>query len=311
MPSSPTVHILLATYQGQMHLGAQLESIAKQTHANWTLLISDDGSTDNTLAISQHFATVSRQRVTLLQGPRKGSTFNFFHLLKSIQNTSRNDLFAFCDQDDVWLPCKLAAALENYQQVDVLGRPYLYCGRPQVVNATLSPMYLPAIPKRPLVFANAIAQSIASGNTMLFNRDLLEILRLISPAHSVWHDWSAYQVVTGCGGHIFYDQKPYLLYRQHNRNVVGAGNNWSAHFKRLSNLLDGSYRLKCNLTELAMTEIERYLTPNARETLACFKLLRHAKSVAERMKYTRQAGLIRQNRFEQAALTTGLIFGLA
>src|SRR4051812_27672539 len=43
---SPTVTIIMTTYQGERFLDEQLHSIATQTHRNWRLLISDDGSTD-------------------------------------------------------------------------------------------------------------------------------------------------------------------------------------------------------------------------------------------------------------------------
>jgi rhamnosyltransferase len=47
----PKIDILMATYNGEKYIREQIESLQNQSYRNWTLLISDDGSTDNTLAI--------------------------------------------------------------------------------------------------------------------------------------------------------------------------------------------------------------------------------------------------------------------
>ena len=49
------VTILLATYNGEDYLKAQLESIASQTYGNWRLVTGDDGSCDGTLGILESF----------------------------------------------------------------------------------------------------------------------------------------------------------------------------------------------------------------------------------------------------------------
>src|SRR5262245_25454463 len=64
----PTLTIIMATYQGERFLNEQLDSIAAQTHRNWRLCVSDDGSTDETRAIVQEFgaALTGRNDVDLL-----------------------------------------------------------------------------------------------------------------------------------------------------------------------------------------------------------------------------------------------------
>lgn len=84
-PENPVteVLILMATRNGARFLPAQLDSIAAQTHPGWRLLVSDDGSQDDTRAIVAAFA---RRRppgqVTLLDGPGQGATANFRSLLR-------------------------------------------------------------------------------------------------------------------------------------------------------------------------------------------------------------------------------------
>ncbi len=49
------VTVLLSTYNGQSFLAEQLESIEKQTYTHWRVILSDDGSTDDTLLIANKF----------------------------------------------------------------------------------------------------------------------------------------------------------------------------------------------------------------------------------------------------------------
>lgn len=309
-PDLPTVHILLATYQGGGHLHAQLESIAEQTHARWTLLISDDGSSDETPAIARRFAADCTQKVTLIQGPCKGSTFNFFHLINSIDYPDRSDLFAFCDQDDVWLPDKLAAAVASHTAHSAPNAPNLYCGRTQITNASLVPLGESAIPRKALTLGNALTQNIASGNTMVFTARLLEILRRIKPEHSVLHDWSAYQVATACGGVIHYDAQMHLQYRQHSTNVVGANDGTIQRLERLLANLRGRYRAQGNQTERAMQDIAPWMTNEAQRIFKAYQATRHARSGIQRLRHAYAAGLSRQTRLDQIALQLAVLTGL-
>ncbi|MGI9393708.1 MAG: glycosyltransferase, partial [Boseongicola sp.] len=83
-PSADHVTILLATFNGAAHVNEQLESYCNQTHRNWSLLVSDDGSSDETCSIIRKFARRnSKRQVTLLRGPGNGSASNFLSLLRA------------------------------------------------------------------------------------------------------------------------------------------------------------------------------------------------------------------------------------
>lgn len=109
MTHPPPVAILLATWQGARFLDAQLQSIAEQSYRNWRLIVSDDGSVDDTTGIVRRFATTNPDHeVVLLPGPRLGATQNFLHLIDFVR---RGEAIAFCDQDDVWLPDRLSLGI--------------------------------------------------------------------------------------------------------------------------------------------------------------------------------------------------------
>lgn len=109
LPALPRITILLCTFNGARFLAAQLASIEQQTHSNWRLIVSNDGSTDDTLTIIRHFADRVCQPVEIRHGPGRGAAANFLSLATDPEIDG--DLFAFCDQDDVWHPAKLSRAL--------------------------------------------------------------------------------------------------------------------------------------------------------------------------------------------------------
>ncbi len=306
----PTVHILLASYQGEAYLAQQLESIAAQTYSAWQLWVSDDGSTDTTREIVAHFASQVPQSVVLLDGPCKGVTQNFFHLVNTVSLEKSNNLYAFCDQDDVWLPEKVARAVAQYQsQILSNEQPYLYCGRTAIVDANLRHLGFSAIPKRPLGFGNALLQNIAGGNTMVFNSALLKILRHINPLHSVLHDWSAYQVATGCGGVVHYDNEASILYRQHTLNAVGAKDTLFGQLKKLKYFLCGSHRLRGDRHEQSIEEFAQYLHIQSKQQYALFSEARHS-SIFRRLLFVHKANLWHQDIRKQILLLSGLVVGL-
>lgn len=308
-PEAPLIHILLATYQGEAYLRDQLESIAAQDHQAWRLWISDDGSRDGTLAICQIFAAeYPAGQVRLMNGPSRGSTANFFHLLHAVVPETEQDLVAFADQDDVWLPQKLSRGLQGLRSLPVRdGQPALYGALTRLVDAELRPQGLSILPRRPMGFGNALLQNVVSGNTMVFNTALLKRLRLIQPQHAVWHDWSAYQAVTGCGGQMHFDAEPCLLYRQHASNLIGSqGRSWDK-LQRLHLLFRGQYRTWGDQTEAAMRDLEPCLDAAARATLQIFVDMRRHPNPLQRLRLRRAAPLWRQTVSGRASLWLGLL----
>lgn len=94
----------MATYNGAKYLREQLDSLAAQTLLPYELVICDDGSTDATLEIAEHFAATAQFPVRIYRNEiNLGYADNF---LKAA-SLCEGDWIAFCDQDDVWLPHKL------------------------------------------------------------------------------------------------------------------------------------------------------------------------------------------------------------
>jgi glycosyltransferase involved in cell wall biosynthesis len=307
----PTVHILLATYQGEAYLGQQLASLTAQSYLNWVLHVSDDGSSDGTQGIVAEFALKSPQTVRFCTGSGKGATHNFFHLMNTVAAANPSDLYAFCDQDDVWLPDKLEnAVLHHATQTLVPNQPYLYCGRTRIVDKQLVELGLTPSPRKQLGFGNALLQNVASGNTMVFNLALLKILRQISPQNSVLHDWTAYQAVTGCGGVMHFADQPSLFYRQHGANVVGSNTGFASRMRRLRFLLKGGYKGWSLQTVRAMRQIEPRLAPTNRVLLNKFKEVWQKSNPLRRLSLLTGKQIWRQTHLGQVSLILALLFNL-
>ncbi|MDL5159548.1 glycosyltransferase [Actinomycetospora termitidis] len=107
-----TLSVVLATFHGARWLPDQLASLADQTRRPDELVVSDDGSDDGTPEILADFARRAPFDVRVLQGPRTGLADNFRHALTA----SCGDVIAWCDQDDVWLPAKLARCLDTLDE---------------------------------------------------------------------------------------------------------------------------------------------------------------------------------------------------
>ena len=283
------VAILLATMQGQRYLGEQLASIVGQTHGEWTIHASDDGSGDATPAIlERHRARLGEDRLLLRVGPGRGPVANFLSL--ACDAAIAADYYAFCDQDDVWEPDKLARAIAWLAQVPP-SEPALYCARTRTVDADNRALGLSPLFGRPPAFANALVQNIGGGNTMVFNHAACALLRLAgSQVNVVSHDWWAYLLVSGCGGRVHYDAWPALRYRQHAGSLVGPRNGWRARLRRA---FKGRFRSWTDRHLVALQTMRAHLTPASRQQLDEFAAARGA-GLWERLAGMRRSGVYRQ-----------------
>lgn len=249
---SARVNVLLATFNGARFLREQLQSISAQTLPVSRVTVRDDGSTDDTVRLVQEWAS-GRPGVALLQGAQLGVTKNFLTLLASPDENS--DYFAFCDQDDVWLPHKIENAVGALEECgcDV---PAMYFSRIELVDERLQHLGYSRAPRR-TGFGNALVENIAIGCSMLLNRRARDLICERLPEKAVMHDWWCYVVVSAFG-RVVYDDRPGVRYRQHAGNVLG-GASWAIeHFRR---------RLSRFLT---LPRGARLLGEQAEEFLGCF-----------------------------------------
>nr|WP_256365682.1 glycosyltransferase [Thioclava sp. JE_KL1] len=293
---------MMATRDPGPELRDQLESLAAQTHRDWRLIVGDDSRTDAAQDILAEFAR--SHDVQIVRGPRISAGGNFLSLLRRI-DSAQQDCIAFCDQDDVWLPDRLARGIAALGE----GEAALYCSRTWVCNANLEDQHLSVRHTRPPSFRNALVQNIAAGNTILLNPAGAELA--ISAARELRvaprHDWWLYQLFTGCGARVTYDVEPTLLYRQHGGNAEGANTTIPAKVYRLRRMLSGDWRCWIDDQCAALTASAHRFTPESRVTFDRFVSARAATFPA-RLKEFARLRLYRQSRAATLALWIGAVF---
>lgn len=301
--------ILLATFDGARFLAEQLESLEQQTEGRIDILMRDQGSRDSTLEVArEHAARWSKGEFRILQAapddtPSTLGAFDRagenFRSLIQIADTD-HDYYAFCDQDDLWEPDKLEAArLWLDRQRDDM--PALHCSRTLIIDENGVPNGMSPLFRRPPNFANAIVQNIAGGNTMVFNRAALRVLKQSMAQPLVIHDWWTYIAVTGVGGAVHYSTETKTRYRQHSDNLIGENMSISARWNRLRMVFSGRFVEWNNLNRRCLADIESELTPEARDVLMHFDRARVAGGIAGARELI-LSGIHRQTRFGQASL---------
>lgn len=272
---SPHVAILLCTHQGERFLARQLESIAAQTHADWRIWVSDDHSTDGTLGILERFRQAwGEERISWIRGPGKGFVANFLGL--ACDPGIESDYFAFCDQDDLWDPDKLEVAMA-WVTAQVPHLPAVYGARTRLIDEQDNELGMSPLFPRPMSFANAIVQSVAGGNTMVFNRAARDLLVEAGADLDIQtHDWWLYILATGCGGVLHYDPVPKIGYRQHPDNMVGSNIGWLPRLRRAYRLLIGRFRGMNDRNFAALKRMHHRMSPEALLLLEQFDRARNA-----------------------------------
>lgn len=224
MNTSPKINILLSTYNGTPYLTEQLDSLFQQTFQNFTLYVRDDASKDQTVPLLHSYRENHPEiadRIVILPNPEHrnlGYMESFWTLLREC---SRADYYAFCDQDDVWLPDKLKAGIRFLEKEDarlplLYFSNYHYCDQDLHILHDAPPVSLPITFKDVLFYTPAFGFSIMINNTL---RDMA-----LQPAdHSgLPHDgWV--QKIAAAFGKIVYNPDCTALYRRH-ETAVTSGN---------------------------------------------------------------------------------------
>lgn len=306
----PHVTIVMAICRGQDYLGEQLRSLSAQTLAPARVLASDDAPGDGTGAVftAHGAADASGCLWELTDGPGRGLTANFLHLLSQVRPEGTGYI-ALSDQDDIWLPGKLEAAV---------GLLAPHGARPALAGSR-SWEWFPgeggrrqlsrAVPE-PYDFSHALAQNYAGGNTMVLNRAALALVQRALPGlpEPAVHDWWIYQLVAGAGGAVMLDPEPRLLYRQHGGNQIGANASLGSKLNRFRAMLGGTYRHWMGRNIAALQSCRHLLTPAARRLLEQVADGRDGP-LAARLALLRETGLHRKGRLNQTSLWLAAALG--
>lgn len=222
------VSVALCTYNGARFVAEQVRSILAQSSPADQIVISDDGSTDATLDVVRAelaAAGAAPHEVIILENPAPlGVTRNFEQAVLACTG----DLIVLSDQDDLWIPDRLARAVKEFAaRPDLL----LLHGDARLVDEAGGPLghslfeaiEFTAGEQREVRRGHALdvllRRNVVTGATVVFRRSLLDVA---SPFPDAWvHDeWLA--IIAAISGAVDFIDAPLIDYRQHGSNEIGA-----------------------------------------------------------------------------------------
>ena len=223
-----TIRILVAAYNGSAYLRPLLDSLLVQDDQDYDIVVSDDGSTDDTPQILADYAAQYPEKIRFYRsGHRFGSSqLHFFHLMSVFQDAP---YLMFCDQDDVWHPDKVRLTRAAMERLAANGAPALVHTDLRVVDRELqeiAPSFLrfSGLNGRRVALSDLLVQNVVTGCTMMINRSLARLCCSAPPRKEMrMHDWWLALLAASCGKIGFLNEAT-IDYRQHGNNVVGAKN---------------------------------------------------------------------------------------
>jgi glycosyltransferase involved in cell wall biosynthesis len=209
----PLVSVVMATYNGERFIGAQLNSILEQTYPNLEFIIVDDGSTDGTVNLLKQYAERFNNIRLFFNEQNIGYVRNF----EKGMLLAAGDFLALSDQDDIWDKQKLSLLMQ-----EIGDHPVVYCNSELIdYNGNLIGKKLSDI-KRLGDFDDCLSFLVgnsAPGHAMIIRRSLVKASVPLAPM--IPHDhWLGF--VATLTGKIKFVDKVLVQYRQHNANVFGA-----------------------------------------------------------------------------------------
>lgn len=207
------VQVLMSTYNGEKYLEEQIHSILNQQNIEISILIRDDGSTDNTINILKKIAQ-EHKNVSFYVGENIGPARSFLELVNKSANAK---YYALADQDDVWESNKIISAIEKMEKKS---EPCLYISALEIVDENLNKIKTKKVNGN-FTFEGAIIKNFANGCTQVFNKELRDIIVMYNPKYLIMHDSWITRVCYAIGGNVIIDENAYIKYRQHSENVVG------------------------------------------------------------------------------------------
>lgn len=224
------IRVILCAHNGVQFLEAQLASIMEQQRPVDVVHLFDFASGDGTPDLARRLAARWPRLEVNEVDHAPGVTLSFFHAFRQIEPLcGQGDLIFLSDQDDVWLPQKVAAicARLEAERTDAGERLLLFHDVQICDDAlrTIEPSYYRnrryhaphRIDRKLLLITNPVI-----GHTIALTKPLLSLaVASLRPRHYAMHDW-ALVLLAEYTGKLVYVDAALGLYRQHAGNVLGA-----------------------------------------------------------------------------------------
>lgn len=292
--SVPSVAVLMSTYNGELFIREQLDSILQQKDVEVKIFVRDDGSTDSTLNILEEYAQKGQLIYTQEQNLRPAAAF--MELLYRYAEQDVAEYYAFADQDDIWFNDKLKKAIDAIRNEK--SSEYVLWGSNQMLYSDGKPKKLVYETMPDMSIPRLLNNNVIAGCTMVINRELaklivesphinMEILRL--RMHDLWLILAAKTV-----GTVLFDMKPSMYYRIHTLNVVGGKEETSKDkIKKAENYVKGN---RSNSRMYYASELLRCFgskaLPESKYVLELYA--NYKQSIKNKIRFIKETNLIKQ-----------------
>ncbi len=221
------INILLAVYNGEKYLEAQLNSLMSQTYQEFKVIVRDDLSSDSTVKIIEKYQKEFPNKIELLSDDL-GNLRSSKCFMQLLSQSGNGEYIMFCDQDDIWLPNKIELSLNKIKSLEkVEGNiPLLVFSDLSVVNDQLCIFqksfwqYQKLSPEYATDWKKLLAQNVITGCTIIMNSKAKEVSLPFHLPYMIHDQWIGVNVAKH--GKIDYLPAQTILYRQHDHNVAGA-----------------------------------------------------------------------------------------
>ncbi|MDP6732361.1 MAG: glycosyltransferase family 2 protein [Gammaproteobacteria bacterium] len=237
MSVNPRIAILLATYNGSKYLAEQLDSILNQSYENFVIVVRDDGSSDDTVALLKDYAVRQADKFHLLDddSTNRGASGSFSFLIEYVLQNKQvlglaDAYMMFCDQDDIWSLEKIDKQVDEMlkvekHQTETKPMPVLIHSNLRVVSEEKSLKAESFVHYQGLEiernrFTNLVISNVVTGCTAFINEALARKAVPVSK-EAIMHDWWL-ALVAAAFGKVIFLAKPLVRYRQHDSNTIGA-----------------------------------------------------------------------------------------
>ncbi len=284
--------VLLATFNGERYLDEQLKSLARQQDVNLRVWANDDGSVDQTLTIlNKWHAKGLINRISHTVGV--GSTRAF---LKLLSDHSDSEYVAFCDQDDIWEPKKLATQLLEMKN----DLPMCVITQKLHIDSSSAAIGKSKILRNKPSFENSMIENVASGNTILINRQAINLINNI-PDPQVRHYDSWIYLLVSLFGKVAEIPIPLTKYRIHSNNTVGLRRislreNWIS----INSFINQNVFLYENI-------VDDYKCEKIQK-LGMFRMLRLETNPVKKLRIIQRIGFKRQGYIDQLVVILLILF---
>jgi glycosyltransferase involved in cell wall biosynthesis len=204
----PLVSIALCTYNGAVYLRQQLDTLVTQTYGNIEIIVVDDCSTDNSVAVLKEYAENFPQ-ISLHQNQ---SNLGYIKNFERAISLTKGGFIALADQDDIWDLDKISLMVEAIGDNIMLYHDSEFIdeqGKPLSKKVSDIRNFYAGDDSRIFLFENCV-----SGHCMLFKHELVPYLTGFNK--TIIHDWWLTYIACNVGS-ISYLPQTLVQYRQHQK----------------------------------------------------------------------------------------------